>query len=312
MKKLFSLIVITLLLASCGNENSEKGVKSEAKNDVIITETEIKPEYFASIVPVASVANTIYWDNVFTSIIPAGTTPHGFDLKVREIVKIKESGLVLVTDTTIDKAVHGLSDKEFIPTTGIEFLMTDHHHWHEEHHEGEHHEEHSEESELTVDPHFWLWVDEVIVLAENIKNKLGTPESETNFEEFKTGVESKISGFKAISENKEPGKFIILHEAYNYLFADLGIHGEDYLVIEDIPTVEANSQKLKSLIDTIEKDNIKYIFKEPQINSKTLDYLAENHNIEILVLDPLWNNPSKGGYIENLEKNLNNLKKVYE
>lgn len=311
MKKLLIIPAITLLLVSCGKTEEvkvqmENTPKIEAKN------------YYSSIVPITSIANSITWENKFESIIQAWTSPHSFDLKTKDLVKIKESDLVLITETTLDEVIHEISEKEVNVSKWIKLMLTNHHHdEHENHGEDSHLNEHSE-NELTQDPHFWLWTDEAIKTAENIKNELIilSPENKdlygANFANFKNTLNTLHSDFLELNKDKEPQKFIILHEAYNYLFADLGIHEEDYLIVEDVPTVEANSKKLKELIDTIESKNIKYIYKEPQIESSTLDYLVDNYNIEVLILDPLWTSDSKNWYIENLQQNLNNLQKIYE
>jgi hypothetical protein len=43
-----------------------------------------------------------------------------------------------------------------------------------------------------------------------------------------------------------------------------------------------------------------------------LKKFANEYNLNILDLDPLWKDISKNWYIENLKKNLENLEKIYE
>mgnify|MGYP002280486550 CR=1 FL=1 len=69
---------------------------------------------------------------------------------------------------------------------------------------------------------------------------------------------------------------------------------------------------MKNIIDYIKKNNIKIIYKEPQIDSKIINTLSKKYNLKILELDPLWKSNTANGYFENIQSNLNNLSEIYE
>ena len=77
MKKIYIILFIFLFLSSCQNE---------LKNNRIN----------ASIVPLASISNYILdWEKNVEPIIPAGVSPHGFDLKVDEVKNLVDSDLII-------------------------------------------------------------------------------------------------------------------------------------------------------------------------------------------------------------------------
>jgi ABC-type Zn uptake system ZnuABC Zn-binding protein ZnuA len=50
---------------------------------------------------------------------------------------------------------------------------------------------------------------------------------------------------------------------------------------------DPNSSELKELIDEIKEEGITISFKEPQLDSSSLEYVSSEYNLEVLNLDPL-------------------------
>jgi len=67
-----------------------------------------------------------------------------------------------------------------------------------------------------------------------------------------------------------------------------------------------------NLIEEIKSENIKIAFKEPQLDASSLKQLWNDYSIDIFVLNPLWIDESKTGYIENYRNNLKSLENIYE
>ncbi len=189
-------------------------------------------------------------------------------------------------------------------------------HHEDEHHEDEHHEdEHNEDEEIFFDPHFWLSLENGNIIAEKISESLSQldPENkqyyENNLESFKKESWEIKNSFSLWNDSQD---FIIFHEAFNYLFEEFGILDEKVLVLEETAGREPSVWEMKTIIDEINKRLVKIVYKEPQFESKLIDTLQSQHNLEIYILDPLWNTIDKNGYLHNIESNLNNLKNLYE
>ena len=101
MKKFLVLIVSIFLLVSCWAPKSEV---FDANNKIQVT---------TSIIPLASIASYIWWDIVqVDSIVPAWVSPHNFELKPDNLVKIEKSDLLVYLnldhiDWFLNKSLNG-------------------------------------------------------------------------------------------------------------------------------------------------------------------------------------------------------------
>lgn len=320
MKKILLFLSLALVLTSCTNWASEDTQTSQ--DTITVTST---------ITPFASIANYIGGEKVeVNSIIQPGFSPHSFEMKPSDIKNLQNSDLILSTGLEIDNfIVENISEKNILQLKDfIELLEWHDHHNHsedvhnedehheDEHYEDEHHEdEHHENEEIFFDPHFWLSLENGDIIAEKITESLSQldPENkqyyETNLENFKKESWEIKNNFSLWSDSQD---FIIFHEAFNYLFTQFGILDEKVLVLEETAGREPSVWEMKTIIDEINERSIKVIYKEPQFESKLIDTLQSQHNLETYILDPLWNSIDKNGYLNNIESNLNNLKNLYE
>lgn len=286
-------------------------------NDIIKVET--------SIIPLGSLTNYIGGDFVeVNSIVPAGVSPHGYDLKPEQMVDIAESDLVIYLDLEhidgfLDKAISN-KDK-LVVSKWIELIeWAEHSHEDEEWVEEELHEEdeHHEEEGHSVDPHIWNGTKNAIIIAEKITKKLSdlSPENKVYFENnlasLKVELEKVKNDFLVKINGKNQSEFIIFHDAYNYLFDDLWIDSSKRVVFQKSVLNDPNGAEMKELIDEIKLHWVKVAYKEPQLSDSNLQKLSNEYNLEILVLNPLGSDISKNGYIENYKNNLSALEKIYE
>lgn len=281
-------------------------------NDIIKVET--------SIIPLASIANYIWWDFVqANSLIPAWVSEHNYDLKPEQIIEIEKSNLIIHLwlehiDWFLDKVIN--NKENLIVSEWIELIK-----WSEHIHEDEDAEEdHIDENENhnESDPHIWLSTKNAIIIAEKITKKLSeiSPENKAYFENnlniFQKEIETIKNDFNLKNKNKKIKEFIVFHDAYNYLFDDLWIDSNKKIVFQKNVLSDPNSNEMKELIDEIKLHWVNISFKEPQLNDSNLQKLSIEYNLKVEILDPVWNNTSKNWYIENLKANLASLEKIYE
>lgn len=190
-----------------------------------------------------------------------------------------------------------------------------HHHEDEDHHNEEEHTE----NEIFYDPHVWLSFENAKIIAEVTKNKLATIDyiNTQYYEDNYTNFIAKIDEIKANYLEKINGKkinhFVIFHDAYGYLFQELNIDSDYAIVLEDTAGREPSAAEMKTILDTITLNNITTLYKEPQFETKLIETLADQQsNLEVKILDPLWNSVDKNGYLDNIQKNLDNLLAIYE
>lgn len=322
MKKIFILSVLLFGLFSCNNNqkiNTSENGEAE-KNNVVekkIADNNVenqKIKIISPIIPVSSMINYIWWNYVSVeNLVWAWVSPHHFDLSIAQMTKIEKTDLVINiwiedADWYLDKAIVWKDD--LVLSEWLNLLDSEE--------EEEHKDETHDKLEIEKDPHIWNSFTNSKIMAEKIAKKLTEyqPKYKDVFEKNLASFNKKIDDLKSNFEEKTKWKkqthFIIFHNAYNYLFKDLGIKKENKLVFRHNVLAEPNSVEMKELIDNIKKYNVKVAFVEPQFSNSTLTKIAKEYNIEILTLDPLWKDTSKEGFISNFKSNLDSLYKIYE
>ena len=322
MKKYLLILIAGIFLASCGQENT---------NDLTQQNTQETIKIVSTITPFASIANYIGWEHVeVNSIIQPGFSPHSFEMKPSDIKNLHDSDLILSTWLELDNfIIEKISQKNILELKdSIELLeWHDHHNHHEdehhedehhedEHHEDEHHEdEHHEDEEIFFDPHFWLSLENGKIIAKNIWDNLKQIDPE-NIQYYENNVNRFIAQADELKNNYQNAvstqDFIIFHEAFNYLFNEFNISDKNVLVLEETAGREPSVWEMKIIIDEINQRDVKTIFKEPQFESKLIETLTSDYQLELYILDPLWNSIEKNGYFDTIQSNLDNLKNIYE
>ncbi|MDA7494852.1 metal ABC transporter substrate-binding protein, partial [Candidatus Gracilibacteria bacterium] len=272
MKKIALLIVMVLFLTSCNNAQENKGVHTDDNSPKI--------EVVTSIIPLASIANYIGGDYVDTiSLIPAGVSPHGFDLKPNQMIELEKSDLIISLgfdhiDGFLDKVIEGKN--VLIASDNITLMEGSDSHDHE-YHEDEHHEDEDEDHEdegHEDDTHVWTSSVNALIIAINITEKLTelSPENKTYFEgnylKFENELTEIKQGFLDRTTTKTQKEFIVFHDAYNYFFDELSIDSQKKLVFQTNVLSDPNSAEMKELIDEIDIHGVNIAFKEPQFNDK--------------------------------------------
>lgn len=303
MKKIFLVFLSLFILFSCSwNKETIKAVSNKQpwfdKLNIV-----------TSIVPLASITNYIWQDEVkVTNIVPVWISPHWFDMKLNQMPILRRSDLIIfIWLEHIDWFLNrGIKNENVLNLSKWVALLDSTEN------------ETNEKSVSEKDPHIWLWIENVKVIAWKIKDELSSlrPEKkeyfEQNYNNFILEIDNITKDFNLSTSWKNQTKFIVLHDAYNYLFQDLKIDNQNKLIYNSNILTWINSKQLSKLELEINKEKIRYIFKEPQMKNGNIKIFSEKNKLIILWLDPLWAEESKDWYINNLKINLDNLKKIYE
>lgn len=325
MKKIIFTLIFTLFLVSCTDNNN---ISTEKQSDKSL-------QVVSSIVPFSSIAQYIWWDKVHVnSIIQPWISPHTFDLKPSDIKTLTNSDIIFSTWLELDSFILKEEYSKHIKLKDYVTLLEWHEHNHDEHeahedehhneheaHEDEHHDEHEthEDESIYFDPHLWLSLENWNKIAKAMKDNFIILDSE-NKDYYEQNYSDFLEKSKNIKDNhlekiewKTISHFVIFHEAYNYLFREFWIDDKYIVVLEETAWREPSVSDMKNILDTINSNNIKVLFKEPQFESKIIAMLqSDEYNLKIDILDPLWQWVDKNSYFDNIEQNLNNLIKIYE
>lgn len=292
----------------------------------------------SSIVPISSALEAIGGDYVEVyTIIPAGVSPHGFDLSAKDMVQISESQKIFMIGLdAVDGFLEDATDenKQIHLADGIELLDAEAHSHEEDEHgdesqEDEHHDEEHTESESDKhhedeghghdkDAHVWLGKENIVVIVEKIRDELASilPEQAEYFSEntdkFIDELNEIYSEFSLQTAWKTPREFIVFHDAYNYLMQSVGMDSSLRIPFSENVLHETGTAHIAELIEEIELHGVTHVFREPQFSEGNLQKFANQYNLEIGILDPLWTDSSSTGYLHNLRSNLASLSKIYE
>ena len=198
---------------------------------------------------------------------------------------------------------------------GIEILESNH----EEHEEHEEHEstilEKSEEhahDHSRGDPHIWLNPVLAKTQVQNIADGLAkfNPENENYFrnnaDKFITeldNLDQKITN--ELSSCKTD--FIAYHNAFSYFADQYGLTQHTIVKTND-PHADPTSRHFEEIIHLAQELDLDIIFTEQGVDSRTAKVIADEFNATVLTLSPLEVIYDDSSYIENMEKNLLNLK----
>lgn len=291
----------------------EDDIYIERESGVVVKANDII-EVSTSIIPISSIVNAIGWDYVYSyPIIPAGVSPHGFDLSAKDLVTVKQSDIVfLIGLDQIDGFLKKpLENKKYIELAqGIELLEASAHK-HDEH-------EDKDEDEHSVDAHVWLGKENIIMIAETIRDELSLilPEHADIFSEnteiFRTELEAIYATFIEENSDKTAKEFIVFHDAYNYLMESVWVNPDLKIPFSKNILHESGTAHIVELIEEIELHGLQNIFSEPQFSDWNLQSFAQQYNLTVSTLDPIGTDSSASGYLENLKTNLDNLGLIYE
>ena len=153
-------------------------------------------------------------------------------------------------------------------------------------------------------------------MAENIKNTLVQldPDNKKAFEEnftaLKKDLEALDADFKEMAETAGNKKFLVSHSAYGYWDDAYGL--EQIAVTGLSPTDEPSQSELVEIIDLVNKDNLKYIYFEPNLTNKIAETVQKETGTKTLTLYNLEsltkeNIESGDDYLSVMKKNIEAL-----
>lgn len=310
MKKIFLVFLSLFILFSCSWWNKET-IKAVSNKQPWFDKINV----VTSIVPLASIINNIWQDEVkVTNIVPAWVSPHWFDMKLNQMSILRRSDLIVeVWLEHIDWFLNrGIKNENVLNLSKWVTLL-------DSNEEDEHKILNKEEkNENEKDPHIWLWIENVKIIAWKIKDELSSlrPEKkeyfEQNYNNFILEIDNITKDFNLSTSWKNQTNFIVFHDAYNYLFQDLWINSSNKTIYNSNILVDINSKRLSWIEKEVIQKKVKFIFKEPQMKNGNIKIFSEKNKLILLELDPLWTDTWKDWYINNLKINLDNLKKIYE
>ncbi len=296
-----------------------------------------------SIYPVASIVDQIGGGEFeIVTILPVGTSPHDYQPSASDQLQLDGITHVFVIGEGLDDwaiAAAQAANSEVnvvVLSDGIDLLDEGHGHDDEDEHneneedydddngdhandedesqdDGDEHDDEDEDDQddENHDPHYWLSPKSAARMANLIAANLGFL-NETkqmsyidNANKFAIEMDELISVYSARISNLPANKIITFHDAFSYLTRDYGF--DVVASIEEFPGRTPSASYIAEVGRIIEDENVRVLFKEPQLSDEIVNVLASDYNAQVYTLDPIGGTAGRVTYQEIIRYNVETI-----
>ncbi|EGF14192.1 MULTISPECIES: zinc ABC transporter substrate-binding protein ZnuA [Haemophilus] len=271
---------------------------------------------------VSSIADGVTGTQV---LVPAGASPHDYNLKLSDIQKVKSADLVVWIgediDSFLDKPISQIERKKVITIADLADVKPllskahhehfhedgdhDHDHKHEHKHDHKHehkhdheHHDHDHHEGLTTNWHVWYSPAISKIVAQKVADKLTAqfPDKKAliaqNLSDFNRTLAEQSEKITAQLANVKDKGFYVFHDAYGYFNDAYGLKQTGYFTIN--PLVAPGAKTLAHIKEEIDEHKVNCLFAEPQFTPKVIESLAKNTKVNVGQLDPIGDKVTLG------------------
>ncbi|WP_428325962.1 metal ABC transporter substrate-binding protein [Nitrosopumilus sp.] len=289
-------IVVIIPLSSFAvygtNPNTESPLSENSKLQVI-----------SSFNPLHEFAQNVGKDKVDAILlVPVGVEPHDWEPTIKDVQKMQASNLIIINGIGFENWVEKLEDNNYqgiIVDTSNGILINE--------------SEDDEHGHELGDPHIWLNPVYAKIQVQNIADAFSKHDPQ-NQQYYQSNAKSYIEELNLLdlqirnelsSCNSD---FIAFHDAFSYFADEYDLHQHTIISSND-PHGEATAKTLENVISTAKELDIKIIFSEETVDTRTSETIAHEIGGKVLVLSPL-EVASEGTYISKMTQNLENLQEA--
>ena len=236
-----------------------------------------------------------------TLLVPVGVEPHDWGPTIKDVQRMQKSDLIIINGIGFENWVDNLEETDYqgviVDTSnGILVRNLD-----------------QEQINSSGDPHIWLNPVYAKIQVQNIANAFSNSDPDNQqyyqFNAAKYIEQLDLLDLKIRNELSDCNQdFVAFHDAFSY-FADEYNLNQHTIISSNSPHGEATAKTLEEVISTSRELNIKVIFSEENVNTRTSEIIANEIGGKVLVLSTL-EIFSDGTYISKMTENLSNLEEA--
>ena len=236
-----------------------------------------------------------------TLLVPVGVEPHDWGPTIKDVQRMQKSDLIIINGIGFENWVDNLKE------TNYQGVIVDTSNGILDNNLGQ------EQISTSGDPHIWLNPVYAKIQVQNIANAFSNSDP-SNQEYYQSNAAKYIEEleFLDLKIRNELSNcnhdFVAFHDAFSY-FADEYNLNQHTIISATDPHGEATAKTLENVISTAKELNIKVIFSEENVNTRTSEIIANEIDGKVLVLSTLEVS-SDGTYISKMSENLNNLEEA--
>lgn len=242
----------------------------------------------AGIPPVAGIVEAVAGkDFQVVTLLPEGKSPHDYNPDTRSIRELSRAALFFHCDLPVEeKAAKSLCapDRAVNVTKDIQYLDCEDDDDDHEAHGEEHHHHHDGR-----DPHVWLNVDNVIIMAKNIRDVLAEhyPEQKAqfdrNFAAYRQHLLEEKAKMIALTSRSAGKKLFVYHPAFGY-FAKMVDMQQCAVELEGR---EPSPRQLAQVIKKMNSENAKLFFAQTGFSPAAAQSLQRQTQVKVVEINVL-------------------------
>ena len=271
-------------------------------NQQFTTTDNSKLQVISSFYPIHEFSQNVGQEKVdVTLLVPAGVAPHDWGPTIKDVQRMQKSDLIIINGIGFENWIDNLEETNYqgvIVDTSNGILDKN---------------LSQEQINSSGDPHIWLNPVYAQIQVQNIANAFSDsdPKNQQYYQlnAAKYIEELEFLDLKIRNELSDCNQdFVAFHDAFSY-FADEYNLNQHTIILSNNPHGEATAKTLENVISTAKKLNIKVIFSEENVNTKTSEIIANEIDGKVLILSPI-EVFTDGTYISKMTENLNNLREA--
>jgi len=293
--------------------------------------TSVNVTLAASVFPVADLVGRVAGERCHVvTLLPPGRSPHGYSLRPAEAESLVRARMLFAVGHGLDgwaiRAARGVNSrcKVIVLTEALGLEQQVPGHRQQETAEPEQNAGHgsaeqsgagdegrAEDAHRGMDPHIWL--DPVLAgrIAELAAGELARedPDGRDVYQRNLFSLKQQLAGldeeYRTVLASCEGRTLVVFHPGYGYLARRYGL---EQLAVAAGDA--ANPGQVQRIIDTIRGQRIRAVYREPQFDSKWVDFISRATGAQVLVLDSQGHAAKEGydSYFAMMRTNLAALK----
>ena len=234
-------------------------------------------------------------------LVPVGVEPHDWEPTIKDVQRMQKSDLIIINGIGFENWVKNLqatnySGKIIDTSNGIPIRNST-----------------DENYQESADPHIWLNPVYAKIQVQNIADAFSQsdPKNQQFYQSNAAKYIEKLNSLDSKIRNELSGcnqDFVSFHNAFSY-FADEYDLNQHTIISSNNSHGEVTAKTLENIISTSRALNIKVIFSEENIDTRTSNIIANEIGGKVLILSPL-EVLSNETYISKMMQNLENLKEA--
>jgi len=234
-------------------------------------------------------------------LVPVGVEPHDWEPTIKDVQRMQKSDLIIINGIGFENWVDNLQETNYsgkIVDTSKDIPIRN---------------SDAENSHEIADTHIWLNPVYAKIQVQNIafafsqsdpENKLYYQSNAAKYVEKLDLLDSKIRD--ELSDCNHD--FVSFHNAFSYFAEEYNLN-QHAIISSNYSHGEVTAKTLENIISTSRALNIKVIFSEENIDTRTSNIIANEIGGKVLILSPL-EVLSDQTYISEMTQNLENLKEA--